>query len=650
MGTLESIVTVGMRGDGDVALANASIPLMQQIVSDQRNILEQVTGKTAASTPQVWALYKEVQDFYDQGMQVPDDVTLLLSDDNWGNLRRLPQPGAAARSGGFGIYYHYDYVGAPRSYKWLNTNPIPRVWEQMHLAYSLGVNRIWLVNVGDLKPMEFPLEFFMDYAWNPDTWPADSLTDYTRLWAERQFGSDNAAAIADIIVKYTKYNGRRKPELLDPTTYSLTDYLEAETVVVDYNKLADDAQKISDALPTAAKDAFYELVLFPVKACANLNDLYVTAGKNALAAAQGRATTNDLATRVGTLFSNDATLTTTYHKAAGGKWNHMMEQTHIGYTTWDQPASNVMPAVTTITLPADAQMGVAIEGSKSWWPNETAEALLPEFSPYQALSSRSIDLFNRGQAAFTYTAKASVAWVTVTPSQGSIQKEQRLSVSVDWQSAPTGTTKIPITVTGPGTSSVVVQAAINNPTSPSADQVKGFVESNGYVSIEAEHYTNAVTSSSVSWQRIPDLGRTLSAMTVFPVTAASQTPGGSTAHLEYNVYLFNSGHATVSAYLSPTLNFHNSALRYGVSFDDGPIQTVDIVAGISSVDNLDPVWMQMASDNITVKSTTFTVAATGAHILKFWMIDPGVVLQKLLIETTGAKPSYLGPPESLLRP
>ena len=222
MGSYESIVTLAMRGDGDTAMSESTnIALLEKIVADQRKILSEVTGKDLKSIPQVWALYKEVQDYYDKGMRVPDDVTLLLCDDNWGNIRRLPKPGDPPRAGGYGIYYHFDFVGGPRNYKWLNTSPIARTWEQMHLAYRHGVDRIWLVNVGDLKPMEFPIEFFLDYAWNPDKWPAESLPEYTRLWAEQQFGPKYAADIADILNKYTKYNGRRKPEMLALTPTAL---------------------------------------------------------------------------------------------------------------------------------------------------------------------------------------------------------------------------------------------------------------------------------------------------------------------------------------------------------------------------------------------------------------------------------------------
>ena len=203
MSSYESVVTIGMRGDGDEPMsATADIALLERIVRDQRQILGEETGKDVRTIPQVWALYKEVQEYYDKGMRVPDDVTLLLCDDNWGNIRKLPSLTDTPRKGGYGIYYHFDYVGGPRNYKWLNTNQISRVWEQMHLAYSYRVDRLWIVNVGDIKPMEFPTQFFLDYAWNPGAWPAERLPEYTRRWAECQFGEKYTKEIANILTKY----------------------------------------------------------------------------------------------------------------------------------------------------------------------------------------------------------------------------------------------------------------------------------------------------------------------------------------------------------------------------------------------------------------------------------------------------------------
>jgi hypothetical protein len=646
MDSHESIVTLAMRGDGDMAMSESTnIALLEKIVNDQRKIIAEVTGRDVKTIPQIWALYKEVQDYYDKGMRVPDDVTLLLCDDNWGNLRKLPGPGEQSRSGGYGIYYHFDYVGGPRNYKWLNTNPLPRVWEQMHLAYRHGVDRLWIVNVGDIKPMELPIEFFLDYAWDPDQWPAESLPEYTRLWAEQQFGKENAFAIAGLLTTYTKFNGRRKPELLAPDTYSLVHYREAETIVADYNRLAGRAESIEPTLPSEFRDAFYQLVLYPVKACANLNELYLTVGKNHLYAKQRRAAANSLAQKARELFTQDAELANYYnHIMAAGKWNHMMDQTHIGYTYWQQPDKDIMPAVEEIELPAVAEMAVAVEGSESWWPAEPSPAILPPLDVYQQ-QSRYFEVFNRGLIPFEYSVQSEAPWLLVTPQQGTVQEEQRIWVKADWAHVPVGDHQVPVTVSGPDGTSIVVQVVVHNPGYPKPGQVKGFVEGDGYVSMEAEHYSKAVGTPQIHWQRIPDLGRTLSAMTPFPVTATCHTPAGNSPRLEYRVFLFHSGEVTVRVFLSPTLNFYNNqGLRYAISFNDELPQVVNIHAGDTF-----QVWEESVRNNIKVLVSKHILDKPGEHVLKFWMMDPGVVLQKLVIETGQVPASYLGPPESYYR-
>ncbi len=644
----ETIITLAMRGDGDTGMSeNTNIALLEQIVTDQRKIISDVMGEDLSSIPQVWALYKEVQDYYDKGMRVPDDVTLLLCDDNWGNVRMLPATDAAPRQGGYGMYYHFDFYGGPRSYIWLNTNPISRIWEQMHLSYCHGVDRIWIVNVGDLKPMEFPISFFLNYALAPDEWPAKRLPEYTRQWAQQQFGPEHAEAIADILSKYTKYNGRKKPEMLAPDTYNLVDYREAETVIADYTKLVEKAEQVGKALPAQYRDAYFQLVLHPVLACANLNELKVTVGQNHLYAKQGRAAANTLAEKVKALFEKDSEITDRYHKLAGGKWNHMMDQAHISFTIWSSPPKDVMPEVKTVELSAAADMGVAIEGSAEWWPESEKEALLPEFDTYNR-QVYYIEVFNRGQAPFGYTVETSQPWLQVIPEKGNIEIQQRINVSVDWDKVPAGTQNALIKIIGPDTKSVTVQAVVKNPESPKRDELKGFVESNGYVSIEAEHYTSAVNADPVKWLTIPDLGRTLSGITPMPVTAKSQTPQGNSPRLEYTIHFFSSGDVEVNAYLSPTQNFKKAqGLRYAISFDNQPLQIINIHEKDTVPDWKYPAeWNQAVSDNIKITTSKHEIKEPGEHVLKFWMVDPGIVLQKLVVDAGGLKPSYLGPPES----
>lgn len=657
MGSCESVVTLGMRGDGDEPMSEgANIALLEKIVRDQRQILEEVTGKEATATPQVWALYKEVQEYYDKGMRVPDDVTLLLCDDNWGNIRKLPALGAPSRAGGYGIYYHFDYVGGPRNYKWVNTNQVARVWEQMRLAYEYGARQLWIVNVGDIKPMELPIQFFLEYAWNPDEWPVDRLPSYTEQWATQQFGEKHATQIARILTQYTTYNSRRKPELLSPETYSLQHYREAEIAVNEYSALVEVARRTSESLAPVQKDGFYELVLHPVTACANLNDLYFTVARNHLYAKQGRARTNELARRAAFLFQKDSAIGSYYNgQLAGGKWNHMMDQTHISYTSWQQPDKDVLPALMTIPLKPNAEMGVAVEGSEQWWPHETSEAVLPAFDPYSK-QTHYIEIFNRGTRPLRYSIGLIPKYVRLNGGTGLVNMEERLWVDVDWSKAPPGRTRVPISITGSDGARVTVYAMLDNPITTKRENVNGFIESNGYVSMEAEHYAAAIDGGGASWQRIPDLGRTLSGMTVVPVTAQSLTPGGTSPHLEYAVNFFAVGQISINAYLSPTQNFRTDpgrkqqGLCYAMSLDDEEPQIVNMHAHDTIPDWKYPQeWNQAVSNNIKVTTSQHLLRKAGEHTVKFWMVDPGVVLQKLVIDTGGLKPSYLGPPESYYR-
>lgn len=543
----EKIITVGMRGDGDEPMTRETATgLLERIVADQRQIISDVTGKPASETPQLWALYKEVQEYYDKGMRVPDDVTLLLCDDNWGNIRRLPPTGEKNRKGGYGIYYHFDYVGGPRNYKWLNTNSIARTWEQMHLAWAYNAKEIWIVNVGDIKPMEFPISFFLDYAWNPEGTGLGDLQRYTEKWAADQFGNKYAKDIAAVITAYTTFNARRKPELLDAGTYSLPD--EWATVVNDYNNLLKKAEAINERLPAAYHSAYFQLVLHPVKACANLNEMYYNAALNKEAYKNKWPETNTYADNVKRLYLEDSLITIAYHRLNNGKWNHMMDQTHIGYTYWQQPLQQKMPEV--------------------------------QYLSTDVVSERK-------------------------------KQEKRELTCAD----------IPTGISG----NIFYE-----------EEEKG-------VSITASHFTRAIDNNSITWKVLPDHGRTGDAITTFPVTATAQQPVNNAPHVEYDFYTYSKGDVIINTYCSPTLNFQNSetGLRYAVSIDDEAPQVVSI--------NKEGNWDKWVAENIIIRSSKHQLQATGKHTLKYWMVDSGVVLQKLVLDFGNVKKSYLGPPETILK-
>ena len=332
----EQIVTIGMRGDGDEAMSEeADTKLMQDIIADQRKIISDVTGKKASETPQVWALYKEVLDYYDKGMKVPDDVTLLLCDDNWGNVRRVPNAQERKHKGGWGLYYHVDYVGAPRNSKFINATPVQNPWEQLTLAYENGIDRLWILNVGDLKPMEYPISQFMDMAWNPHKYSVDHITDHTRDFCAQQFGEAQAEEAARILNLTCKYNGRCTAEMLDKNTYDLESG-GWQTVVNQYLKLEADALRQYNSLPTAYHDAYRQLILFPIEVMSNLHQMYYAQAMNNALYEQGNPKANEWADECERLFKRDSVICEFYNtKMANGKWNGMMTQKHIGYTSWN---------------------------------------------------------------------------------------------------------------------------------------------------------------------------------------------------------------------------------------------------------------------------------------------------------------------------
>ncbi|KAF8586413.1 glycoside hydrolase family 115 protein [Ramaria rubella] len=671
----DEIYTVGMRGDGDLPLSETTnIDLLEQIVAVQRGILSQVYNVTDVSTiPQMWALYKEVQGYYEDGMRVEDDITLLWTDDNWGNIRRFPLADERNRSGGAGVYYHIDYVGDPRDYKWIQSSPISKTFEQLSLAYNRDAKTIWVLNVGDLKPYEMSTEFFLTYGYNATRWTPSNLNTFTELWATREFGLPNKAAeIADIVNNVTRWNMRRKPELLNSTTYSLINYREADNVLAAWNATIASSTAIYNSLPSATKPSFFQLVHHPVLASANLQKLWITAGKNNLYGSQARLSTNDLADQVEELFETDYDLEEEYHALLDGKWDHIMDQTHINYAYWQQPMQNTMPPVTRVPTKKQALPGpmrIALEGSDGAWPGDDmfdcaqeyscSPPTLPTLDSFNPVQSRWVDISAGGPNTFSFNATSNVTWLHITPSQGTIttsNKEQRLELSVDWNSvSDTEFASIVFSATAKGQPVESQQVFfVASKTSIPAD-FKGFVEGDGTITFEAAHATRNTSVNGVAWTEIPNYGRTLSGVTPLPALGNNDAnfSVGAGPTLEYDFYNFNTlpgGNVSVDVLVSPSLNGYDNSRPLGFATQiDSDTPQAQYFIPIAAPGDLPDGWD--GNDGFVANSIVSVVsqhsAAPGAHTLKIWMIEPAVVVQKIVIDTGGVQPSYLGPPESV---
>lgn len=655
----DNLVTVGMRGDGDEAMAGRNskmednIKLLNRIIEDQRTMISEAYGKPASEVPQMWAIYKEVQDYYDSGMRVPDDITILWCDDNWGNVRRLPTPEERKRSGGAGIYYHVDYVGGPHSYRWLNVSPIPKIWEQLNLTYRWGADRVWILNTGDLKPMEIPIDFVLKFAYDPDAIPQEKIAEYTLNWAKEQFGEKHAAEIADLVSKYAKYNGWRKPEILEANTFSVMNNYEADFVVNSWKKLVDRAEALKKEIPAEYQDAFFQLVYHPVKASAQVAELQVSVAKNRLYANQGRASANSFAQKARDLFQADKALANVYNKEiAGGKWIHMMDQPHIGTSRngWDTPNRDELPRLTDANVPDVSEIGVAVENSDKVWPAEQ-ELALPVFDGWNP-GTHAFEVFARGTQEAKYTIKPTEKWIKTDVTEGVANgTDKKVTVDVDWTAMKNGVNNGFIEVTGPnGTAKIRVAAVKADAPAALKGEKTVWGTLTGSISIPAGKYEKVNPVGDVTWKFIPDYGRADGAMSVYPVTADSVTDYKKAPSMEYPISVAQPGKYRVTLYTSPTLNFvPDRGFRVAVGIDDAEPKVIDAYANNRRRSYRDTFesggasWDQIVKDNSRKMRTQLDITTAGTHNFKIYMVDPGMVIEKIVI-TYGEEPrTYFGP-------
>lgn len=411
----EDIFTLGMRGNGDEAMGEGeNISLLEQIINKQRKIISEVTGRSAKETPQIGALYKEVQDYYDKGMRVPDDVILLLCDDNWGNLRKLPSLENRDRKGGFGIYYHYDYVGGPRNSKWINVSQIQRTWEQMTLAYNYGVRKLWVVNVGDLKGQEYPLSYFMDLAWNPEQ-SLEEMEGYTKNWVEKQLGGNYINDASKLLAAYSKLNMTISPELLDKDTFSLEIDYEFERILANYRDLSNQAGQLFVLMPEEYRQVYEQLIYFPLVATANLYEMYYAQAINWKS--NDTKIVNQAADKVEWCFKRDAELTSHYHSLNNGKWEHMMSQTHIGYHDWQEPEYQIMPEIRRLK-------------SEEYLSKEIDQSVVIEAADFNEKS--------QGEVVWTEIADLGKTFSAITPLPNNIIPSKQNFVCYDFETSSSG--------------------------------------------------------------------------------------------------------------------------------------------------------------------------------------------------------------------
>ena len=567
-----------------------------------------------------------------------------------------------------GLYYHIDMNGGPWNDRWVNTSPIPKLREQFHLAYETGIDDLWIVNVGDLKPKELPIDFILRYAWDPDAIPADRTDDYLRAWAGENFGEAHADAVAALVSAYPKYNLWRKAEVQVPGIFSVVNYHESDRTEQLWQDVAHRADSLRRLLPAAMQDAYFQLVYYPAVASAGIANLYTAVTRNRLYASQGRPLANRYADLAEALFRKDGELTRYYNDTlAGGKWKNMMQDIHIGYTQWSMPEKAVLPELVRVTPTESLALGVSVEGSEA--TEQDGNLALPVFDSLLA-SEYSVDLFNRGTGSLDYAVTPSAPWLRVSRSAGTLTDEARLLVSIDWCVLEAGTHEGQLTIVSGDTRVPIAVRAVKGEAPRTDEPYFGNVSGSEF-SIPAIAFNRNIPGKAAAWTLLPDLGRSEGCMDIQPVTAPSTQPSEA-PRLEYRVLLTDADSVSLCIGILPTQDVNpERGLRLAVSLDDEAPLTLDARQGfkdefaeytpanLEKSPNLKPLPRQDTSirltgtgqlrrnevfDNLRWLTVKLPVRSAGLHTLKVFMTDPEVVLERIVVNPDNRHPSYFGAP------
>jgi hypothetical protein len=653
-GKYENIYTLGMRAIHDSPMyafggERTRTKLLENIIRDQRKLLTKHVNRDVTEVPQVLCLYNEVLDYYRQGLEVPDDVTIMFADDNHGYIRHLPGPEDRSREGGSGVYYHVSYWGPPQDYLWLATTPPGLVREEMTKAYRLGAKRTWMLNVGDIKPAEILTEFFLQMAWDVDRWDRNSQKEYLREFAAREFGGLFADDIAAIMDAYYLLNYQRKPSHMgfnmigekfspvqDPEFSHFHYGDEAEKRVAAFRKIESRAAAIYEKLPDHKRNAFYQLVLYPVRCSYYLNEKIIYAHKSRVYARQGRTVANRLA-RLAREDHQGIIRETDYYnnRMKGGKWKSMMTYDPKELPVFDMPDTGRVKPM------EQPRLGVIPQGSEEPLKNNGE---LPGLLRYTR-KSYFIDLFNKGEGTIKWGAQADKPWLKLDRSSGEFAKQQRIWVSADYEAAPTGTPSANISISGAG-SDFIVKAPVINPLKK-LEPGTVFVQDNGVISMNAEHYNVKHEGRKSSFRKVTGMGRTGVAMAVRPFDAMSIKDASRSYEyapsLEYLVHVTKPGEARVIVQVAPTHAVTKGRrLATAVALDGGAPEIIEYDSGSYF---LGYSWSKDVL-NAARTGEARMYFPKGLHSLYVFGIDPSVVVDKIIVDFGGMKGAYLGPPET----
>lgn len=667
----ENVYTLALRGLHDGAMSTTlpmheKVRMLQQALLDQRRILAENIDRPVETVPQAFTPYKEVLEIYSNGLELPDDITIVWPDDNYGYMKRLSGVREQRRTGRSGVYYHVSYLGVPHSYLWFSTTPPSLMYEELRKAYDTTADRLWLVNCGDLKGSEMQVSLFLDMAWDIGRFTADNVVTYPARWLAGIFGEAYYDRLEAMTREHLRLAFPRKPEYmgwgyhwnrfdhnceqLTDTDFSFTNYDEAQRRLEAYRQLGARAEALLHEIGDEARPAFYQLVYYPLRGAELMNRMTLGGQRNRWYARQGRAATNAVRDEVQRCYDSLQVITRGYNSLLGGKWNHMMSmrQNYDGVSAYFN-----LPHLATHDAAGAPRLALQVAGEDV--TGARAFHALPAFDNYLR-RTYPVEIYNRGGGTLAWTAHASEPWVVLSKSAGKTADEERITVGIDWEKAPSGNAVPAQIVFRAGEQSEKVLVSLFNPTAPSRAELRGiYVENNGCVSIPAAGCHRVRENDRIKITAVEDLGIEGPALQLGDPTAPLQIfRSRDVPCAEYDFYAFDAGSVDVYTYVLPTFPLQadrdfrigentNTDTKYSVQIDDGALATPS-----PSHVEYSQVWFESVLRNCAVNKSTLHIDKPGRHTLRIRVGDPGIVLQKIVLDFGGMKRSYLGPQSTLI--
>lgn len=684
--------TVGMRGEndskmlGEDSLISDNVRLLKEIITKQREMIHEHLETDGKKVPQLFAVYKEVEDYYFgggseeglRGFKELEDVTLLLCEDNWGNMRALPEAFERNHKGGFGMYFHLDYHGDPVSYEWVSSTELSKIWEQMTEAYEYGVRELWIVNVGDVKFQEFPLNYFMDLAYDFEKWGSlapNSTKEYTKAWVESVFGSYTSKKereeIQEVLEGYLKINALRKPESLNDTVYHPAHYLECEKLLSFCGKLEEKNERLWKILEERAMgDAYFSMIYFSAEASFNLLKMHLYSGKNHLYASQGKAVANEYDKLVEACIEKDEALKTQMAEFKDGKWAGMELASHIGFTNWNDEDWRY-PVRHIVRLPKKPRLVVTRADKTQHYTNQyfPITLVIDDFVVSSSKKAK-IQIANGGQGSVKWKIQEGARkvgldgiahesgegsrceWLEFSQISGETALQDEVEISLKEENLPLGeevscsfeikteTEFVPVLV-----------KALKKDTSALPEGA--FLAEHGMFVIDAVHYADKQAGlyegEAVEFEELYDFGKYQSGIKAFPVTSSFDSKENAPS-VTYELYSEEEKDCFLNLYTSPANPLiYGGKLSVEVSVNEGAGKLVEFTkAGYKGGEPGCIPWEQAVLNQEHVGSTEISLKK-GLNKITVFAREAGMVLERLVVYPKDIERavSYLGEKECI---